>query len=41
MATGGKWGEELGRQSMIEVLAEHPELAKEMEDASKAASSSQ
>jgi hypothetical protein len=29
-----KWGEELGRQSMIEVLSEHPELRKALEDAS-------
>ena len=28
-------GEELGRQSMLEVLAEHPELAKALEDAAK------
>jgi hypothetical protein len=25
--TGNKWGEGLGRDSMLEVLAEHPELA--------------
>jgi len=30
-----KWGEDLGRQSMIEVLSEHPELRKAMEDAQK------
>jgi len=29
-----KWGEGLGRQSMIEVLSEHPELRKALEDAS-------
>ena len=28
-----KMGEELGRQSMLEVLAEHPEIAKALEDA--------
>jgi uncharacterized protein len=28
-------GQELGRQSMLEVLAEHPELAKALEEASK------
>jgi hypothetical protein len=33
---GRKWGEELGRESMIEVLTEHPELKKAMEDAGKA-----
>ena len=29
-------GQDLGRQSMMEVLAEHPELAKALEEASKA-----
>jgi hypothetical protein len=24
---GRKWGEDLGRQYMVEVLSEHPELA--------------
>jgi len=33
---GSKWGEELGRQSMLEVLSEHPELEKAMEDARRA-----
>lgn len=32
---GMKWGQELGRQSMIEVLAEHPDLRKALQDASK------
>jgi hypothetical protein len=32
---GQKWGQDLGRQSMAEVLAEHPELEKDMEDARK------
>jgi hypothetical protein len=32
---GRKWGEALGRQSMLEVLSEHPELKKELEDAGK------
>jgi len=32
---GTKWGESLGRDSMVEVLAEHPELKKALEDASK------
>lgn len=32
---GRKWGEDLGRQSMMEVLAEHPELAQAMTDAQK------
>jgi hypothetical protein len=35
---GRKWGEGLGRDSMIEVLSEHPELQKAMEDARKATS---
>jgi uncharacterized protein len=34
---GRKWGENLGRQSMIEVMTEHPDLAQAMEDAQKAA----
>ena len=36
MAQGQKMGEELGRQSMLEVLAEHPEFEKALEDAQKA-----
>ena len=32
---GQKWGEDLGRDSMKEVLAEHPDLAKSLEDAAK------
>jgi uncharacterized protein len=32
---GRKWGEEIGRVSMMEVLSEHPELQKAMEDARK------
>jgi uncharacterized protein len=32
-AVGGKWGEQLGRDSMMEVLEEHPELRKALEDA--------
>jgi hypothetical protein len=36
-AAGGKWGQDLGRQCMLEVLSEHPELAKAMEDAQKSA----
>ena len=34
---GMKMGEKLGRQSMMEVLAEHPEFQKAMEDAQKGA----
>jgi hypothetical protein len=34
---GRKWGQELGRESMQEVLTEHPELAKAMQAAGKAA----
>ena len=33
---GRKWGSDVGRQSMLEVLAEHPELEKAMEDQQKA-----
>jgi hypothetical protein len=36
-SAGSKWGQELGRQSMNEVLAEHPELAKALQDAQKTA----
>ena len=36
-AAGEKMGEELGRQSMMEVLAEHPEMAKALQDAQKTA----
>jgi hypothetical protein len=32
---GRKWGEGLGRDSMREVLSEHPDLAKALEDAKK------
>lgn len=32
---GRKMGEEVGRRSMLEVMAEHPELEKAMEDAQK------
>ena len=35
MEKGQKLGEELGRASMLEVLAEHPEFEKAMEDAEK------
>jgi len=34
---GRKWGEGVGRESMIEVLSEHPELEKGLEEAKKAA----
>jgi hypothetical protein len=34
---GRKWGESLGQESMREVLSEHPDLAKALEDAQKAA----
>jgi hypothetical protein len=34
---GRAWGEKLGRDSMVEVLTEHPELAEAMEAAKKAA----
>ena len=37
MAEAGKqWGQQLGRQSMQEVLTEHPDLASALEAASKA-----
>lgn len=32
---GEKWGQELGRECMMEVLAEHPELRQQMEEARK------
>ena len=32
-AAGTKWGEQIGRESMMEVLAEHPELQKALEEA--------
>lgn len=32
-AAGAAWGRDLGRQCLLEVLAEHPELAKALEDA--------
>ncbi|HTQ97371.1 MAG TPA: DUF2059 domain-containing protein [Candidatus Acidoferrum sp.] len=35
MSEGQKLGEEAARQSMMEVLAEHPDLAKQMEDAQR------
>jgi hypothetical protein len=34
---GQKWGEELGKASMMEVLSEHPEMEKALEQAQKAA----
>jgi hypothetical protein len=37
-AQGGKWGEALGRECMLEVLAEHPELEKAAEEAGKSTS---
>ncbi len=33
--SGKAWGEKLGRESMTEVLAEHPDLEKQMEQAEK------
>jgi hypothetical protein len=33
---GGDWGEDLGRQCMLEVLVEHPDLAKALDQAKKA-----
>ena len=32
---GSAWGEDVGKRSMTEVLAEHPDLAKALEEASK------
>jgi uncharacterized protein len=34
-AAGQKWGEGIGRQSMVEVLAEHPELEEALKEAKK------
>ncbi len=39
-AAGEKQGQELGRQSMLEVLAEHPEMEKALQDAQKTAQAS-
>jgi hypothetical protein len=36
-AAGTKWGEQIGRESMMEVLAEHPELQKAMAEAKSSA----
>jgi hypothetical protein len=33
---GQEWGQRVGRESMEEVLAEHPELAKALQDAQRA-----
>jgi len=32
---GRKWGEELGKQCMVEVLSEHPELAEALNAAAQ------
>jgi len=34
-AVGMKYGEEAGKQAMAEVLAEHPEIEKALEEATK------
>jgi hypothetical protein len=34
---GRKWGETVGRQAMQDVLSEHPDLAKQLDEAQKAA----
>jgi uncharacterized protein len=39
-AAGTKWGEQIGRQSMMEVLTEHPELQKAMQEAKSNAAQS-
>jgi hypothetical protein len=39
MAQGQKLGQDLGRVSMLETLAEHPDLEKQLEEASQAAKS--
>jgi uncharacterized protein len=36
MEEGRQWGEDAARQSMMEALAEHPDLERQMEDAQKA-----
>lgn len=38
-AAGRTWGEQIGRESMMEVLAEHPEMEKAIEEAKKNQSS--
>lgn len=40
-AAGEKWGQQLGRQCMMEVLAEHPELQKAIQEAQKNAAPQQ
>jgi uncharacterized protein len=40
-AAGQNWGQQLGRQCMQEVLAEHPELADALEHATKTAQAAQ
>jgi hypothetical protein len=32
-AAGGQWGREIGREAMLEVLAEHPEMRRALQDA--------
>jgi uncharacterized protein len=39
MQAGQKWGEQLGRESMMEVLTEHPELKQALEQSQKTAPS--
>jgi hypothetical protein len=34
-AAGMKWGEQIGRDSMMEVLAEHPEMARAIQEAKR------
>jgi hypothetical protein len=40
-AAGAQWGQQLGRETMMEVLAEHPELQNALRAASKAQPSAQ
>jgi hypothetical protein len=37
LPTAHSWGREMGRETMIEVLREHPNLAQELQDAAEAA----
>lgn len=34
-AAGAQWGQQIGRETMMQVLAEHPELQRAMEEAAK------
>jgi hypothetical protein len=37
MENGQKWGQEIGRESMVEVLSEHPNLQQALQNSNKSA----